>query len=85
MKFSLSFAWHYDPRGIIAETRSRNKISPYAHVSKPEIEEFMNQTMGGKHSTRHRTTTSSYQYFTDHYSSGTSREEAHERGISLSH
>jgi hypothetical protein len=44
MKFSLSFSWHYDPCGIIAETRSRNKISPYAHVPKPEIEKFMNQT-----------------------------------------
>jgi hypothetical protein len=26
------------------ETRLRNKISPYAHVPKPEIEKFMNQT-----------------------------------------
>jgi hypothetical protein len=44
MKFSLSFPWHYDPCGIIAETRLKNKISPYAHVPKPEIEKFMNQT-----------------------------------------
>jgi hypothetical protein len=44
MKFSQSFPWHYDPCGIIAETRLKNKISPYAHVPKPEIEKFMNQT-----------------------------------------
>jgi hypothetical protein len=43
MKFRLSFSWHYDPCGIIAEIRLRNKISPYAHVPKPEIEKFMNQ------------------------------------------
>jgi hypothetical protein len=42
--FSLIFPWHYDPRGIIAETMLKNKISPYAHVPKPEIEKFMNQT-----------------------------------------
>jgi hypothetical protein len=44
MKFSISFPWHYDPCGIIPETRIKNKISPYAHVPKPEIEKFMNQT-----------------------------------------
>jgi hypothetical protein len=44
MKFKQSFPWNYDPYGIIAETRLRNKISPYAHVPKLEIEKFMNQT-----------------------------------------
>jgi hypothetical protein len=44
MKFSLIFPWHYDPCGIIAETRLKNRISPYAHVPRPEIEKFMNQT-----------------------------------------
>jgi hypothetical protein len=44
MKFGISFPWHYDPCGIIAEMRLRNKSSPYAHVPKPEIEKFMNQT-----------------------------------------
>ena len=44
MKFNIIFSWHYDPCGIIAETRLKNKISPYAHVPKPEIEKFMNQT-----------------------------------------
>jgi hypothetical protein len=44
MKFKKIFPWNYDPYGVIAETRLRNKISPYAHVPKPEIEKFMNQT-----------------------------------------
>jgi hypothetical protein len=44
MKFNTSFPWHYDPCGIIAETRLRNKNSPYDHVPKPEIKKFMNQT-----------------------------------------
>jgi hypothetical protein len=44
MKLSISFPWHYDPCGIIAETKLKNKISPYAHVPKPKIEKFMNQT-----------------------------------------
>jgi hypothetical protein len=30
MKFITSFILHYDPSGIIAEMRSKNKISPYA-------------------------------------------------------
>jgi hypothetical protein len=44
MKFSLSFPWQYDPYGVITETRLKNKSSPYAHVPRPEIEKFMNQT-----------------------------------------
>jgi hypothetical protein len=44
MKFDSSFIWHYDPCGIIAEMRSKNKSSPYAHMLKPEIEKFVNQT-----------------------------------------
>jgi hypothetical protein len=44
MKFSTSFIWHYDPSGIIAEMRSKNKSSPYAHTLKPEIEKYVNQT-----------------------------------------
>jgi hypothetical protein len=44
MKFGISFPWHYDPCGIIAEMRLRNKSSPYAHVPKPEIKKYMNQT-----------------------------------------
>jgi hypothetical protein len=42
MKFSQSFPWHYDPYGIIAKTRLKNNISPYAHVPKPEFEKFVN-------------------------------------------
>jgi hypothetical protein len=44
MKFHISSPWHYDPCGIIAEMRFKNKSSPYAHVPKPEIEKYMNQT-----------------------------------------
>jgi len=44
MNFSLIFPWHYDPCCIVAETRLKNKISHYAHVPMPEIENFMNQT-----------------------------------------
>jgi hypothetical protein len=44
MKFSQIFLWHYDPYGIISETRLKNKIFPYAHVPKPEIEKFVNST-----------------------------------------
>jgi hypothetical protein len=44
MKFNTSFIWHYDPSGIIAEMRSKNKSSPYAHTLKPEIEKYVNQT-----------------------------------------
>jgi hypothetical protein len=44
MKFDISFPWHYDPCGVIAEMRFRNKSCPYAHVPKPEIEKFMNQS-----------------------------------------
>jgi hypothetical protein len=44
MKFIVSFSWNYDPCKIIAETRLRNKISPYANVPKPKVENFTNQT-----------------------------------------
>jgi hypothetical protein len=44
MKFNTSFIWRYDPSGIIAEMRSKNKSSPYAHTLKPEIEKYVNQT-----------------------------------------
>jgi hypothetical protein len=44
MKFSTSFIWRYDPSGIIAEMRSKNKSSPYAHTLKTEIEKYVNQT-----------------------------------------
>jgi hypothetical protein len=44
MKLCTSFIWRYDPNGIIAEMRSKNKSSPYAHTLKPEIEKYVNQT-----------------------------------------
>jgi hypothetical protein len=44
MKFDISFLWHYDLCGIIVEMRFKNKSSPYAHVPKPKIEKYMNQT-----------------------------------------
>jgi hypothetical protein len=44
MNFSLNFPWHYDPYGIIVETKLKNNISPYAHVPKPEFEKSMNQS-----------------------------------------
>jgi hypothetical protein len=43
MKFEVSFLWHYDPCGIISEMRVKNKNVPYVHISKPEIERFVNQ------------------------------------------
>jgi hypothetical protein len=43
MKFNTSFIWIYDPSWIIAEMISKNKISPYAHTLKPEIEKYVNQ------------------------------------------
>jgi hypothetical protein len=44
MDFILIFPWNYDPFGIISEIRLKHNISPYAHVPKPEIENFINQT-----------------------------------------
>jgi hypothetical protein len=44
MKFFVSFAWHYDPYGIISEMRVKNKNILYVHTSRPEVEKFANQT-----------------------------------------
>jgi hypothetical protein len=44
MKFNTSFIWQYDPSGIIAEMRAKNKSAQYAHTLKPEIEKYVNQT-----------------------------------------
>jgi hypothetical protein len=86
MNFSLSFPWHYDPCGIIAKTVLKNNISPYAHVPKPEIERFMNQTEWEENTlldTEQQPSPASH--FTNQYSTGTNREEIQERSISLSH
>jgi hypothetical protein len=45
MKFFMSFTWHYDPCGIISKMRVKNKNIPYVHESRPEVEEFANQTV----------------------------------------
>jgi hypothetical protein len=45
MKFFLSFPWNYDPCRIISEMRVKNKNILYVHVSKPEIENFSNETV----------------------------------------
>jgi len=44
MNFSLRFTWNCDTFVIISEIRLKQKNSPYAHVQKPEVENFMNQT-----------------------------------------
>jgi hypothetical protein len=43
MKFPTSFAWHYDPHGIISDMRLRNKTGQYTHEPRPEIKKFANQ------------------------------------------
>ena len=44
MKFFVIFIWHYDPCGTISEMRIKSKNIPYVHTSRPEIENFTNQT-----------------------------------------
>lgn len=43
IKFNLSFTWSYDPCGIISKLKMENKITPYIHTSRPEIEKYANQ------------------------------------------
>jgi hypothetical protein len=44
MNFTQSFTWNYDPFGVISELRVKQKSTPYAHIHKPEVEKYMNQT-----------------------------------------
>jgi hypothetical protein len=44
MKFPTSFAWNYDPHGIISDMRLKNETGQYVHEPRPEIEKFANQT-----------------------------------------
>jgi hypothetical protein len=44
MNFTQSFAWNYDPFGVISELRVKQKRTPYAHVHKLEVEKYMNHT-----------------------------------------
>lgn len=43
MNFRLSFAWSYDPFGVIYKLRLEWKKTPYVHTQRPEIETYMNQ------------------------------------------
>ena len=43
MKFALNFSWLYDPLGVISKLRVENKLTPYHHIPRPEIEQFKNQ------------------------------------------
>jgi hypothetical protein len=44
MSFTQSFTWTYDPFGVISELRVKQRSTPYAHIQKPEVEKYMNQT-----------------------------------------
>jgi hypothetical protein len=44
MSFTQSFTWNYDPFGVISELRVKQRSTPYAHIQKPEVEKYMNQT-----------------------------------------
>ena len=43
MKFKLSFTWSYDPLGIISKLRVEKKITPYAYIVRPKIEQYENK------------------------------------------
>jgi len=38
MNFKFSFTWSYDPFGLISKLRVEQKITPYSHTPRPEIE-----------------------------------------------
>ena len=37
MKFGLSFAWSYDPMGLVSKLKLENKFTAYHHTARPEI------------------------------------------------
>jgi len=43
MKFKHNFSWSYDPQVIISKLILEQKSTPYAHTSRPEIEQYANQ------------------------------------------
>lgn len=43
MKFKSSFSWTYDPLGVISSLRVEKNSSPYTHISKLEIKQYVNQ------------------------------------------
>jgi hypothetical protein len=44
MRFTQSSNWSYDPFVVISELRAKQRITPYAHILKPEVEKYMNYT-----------------------------------------
>ena len=44
MKFGLSFTWSYDPMGVISRLKVDNKFIAYHHTTRPEIEQYRNQS-----------------------------------------
>ena len=44
LKFQKSFPWNYDPQGLLISIRVKNKLPPFIHEPKPDIEKFSNQT-----------------------------------------
>lgn len=43
IKFKSSFSWPYDPLRVISKIRSEQNSTPYVHITKPEIEQFVNR------------------------------------------
>jgi hypothetical protein len=43
MRFTQSYAWCYDPFGVILELRVKQRSTPYAHTQKPKVEKYMNK------------------------------------------
>ena len=44
LKFQVIFPCNYDPQGILNSIRVKNKLPPFIHEPKPDIENFSNQT-----------------------------------------
>ena len=44
LKFQVSFPWNYGPQGLLNSIRVKNKLPPFIHEPKPDIEMFSNQT-----------------------------------------
>jgi hypothetical protein len=44
MRFPLSSTWAYDPFGVISELIIKQRITPYVHTQRPEVERYMNWT-----------------------------------------
>ena len=44
LKFQVIFPCNYDPQGILNSIRVKNKLPPFIHEPKHDIEKFSNQT-----------------------------------------